>query len=93
MQNPKVTTILIEPDPEDPTMFHNPLNASRKLVDLALVHGYKSARTAIESQFDFIQRSFMYHGVEIHRELVDEKLEKAELSRLSEKSRKVMTEE
>ena len=90
-ENPKVTTILIEPDPTDPTMFHNVLNASRKLMDLALVHGYRSARKAIESQFDFIQKSFLYHGVEIRRDRVDEKLEEAEDSRLQEKSRKVMT--
>jgi len=88
--NPQVTTILIEPDPQDPTMFHNPLNASRKLMDLALVHGYKSAREAIESQFDFIQKSFLYHGIEISRETVDEKLHKAERSRPGHKSRKVM---
>jgi predicted acylesterase/phospholipase RssA len=89
--NPKVTTILIEPDPTDPTMFHNVLNATRKLMDLSLVHGYRSTRKAIESQFDFIQRSFYYHGVEITREHVDEKLEETEGARLSEKSRKVMT--
>jgi len=89
--HPMVTTILIEPDPTDPTMFHNPLNASRKLMDLALVHGYRYTRNAIEKQFDFIQRSFLYHGVEIRRELVDEKLEEAEDARLSVKSRKVMT--
>jgi predicted acylesterase/phospholipase RssA len=89
-ENPQVTTILIEPDPEDPTMFHNPLNASRKLMDLALVHGYKSAREAIESQFDFIQKSFLYHGVEIRREVVDEKIEKAESAKTGYKSRKVM---
>lgn len=89
-ENPKVTTILIEPDPEDPTMFHNPLNASRKLMDLALVHGYRSTRKAIEGQFDFIQKSFLYHGIEIHRERVDEKLEEAEEKKLSEKSRRVM---
>lgn len=92
-ENPMVTTILIEPDPKDPTMFHNPLNASRKLMDLALVHGYRSTRMAIEKQFDFIQRSFRYHGVEIQREHVDEKLEEAERSRLSMKSRKVMMED
>jgi predicted acylesterase/phospholipase RssA len=90
LMNPKATIILIEPDPEDPTMFHNPLNASRKLMDLALVHGYRSTRKVIESQFDFIQKSFLYHGIEIHRERVDEKLEKAEKSSLSDKSRKVM---
>jgi predicted acylesterase/phospholipase RssA len=89
--HPMVTTILIEPDPTDPTMFHNPLNASRKLMDLALVHGYRYTRNAIEKQFDFIQKSFLYHGVEIHREHVDDKLEKAGDSKLSEKSRKVMT--
>ncbi|RJP19807.1 MAG: hypothetical protein C4520_12015 [Candidatus Abyssobacteria bacterium SURF_5] len=89
-ENPQVTIIMIEPDPEDPTMFHNPLNASRKLMDLALVHGYKSAREAIERQFDFVQKSFLYHGVEIRRELVDEKLEKAERTRTGYKSRKVM---
>ncbi len=89
--HPTVTTILIEPDSTDPTMFHNPLNASRKLMDLALVHGYRSARKVIEKQFDFIQKSFLYHGVEIHREHVDEKLEQAEDSKLSNKSRKVMT--
>ena len=72
-------------------MFHNPLNASRKLMDLALVHGYRYTRNAIEKQFDFIQRSFLYHGVEIRRELVDEKLEEAEDAKLSAKSRKVMT--
>lgn len=87
---PKVTIILIEPDPNDPTMFHNPLNASRKLMDLALVHGYRSTREAIEKQFDFIQKSFLYHGIEINRERVDEKFEEAEKSGLSEKSRKVM---
>jgi len=89
--HPTVTTILIEPDPTDPTLFHNPLNASRKLMDLALVHGYRSTRKAIEKQFDFIQRSFLYHGVEIQREHVDEKLERTEDARLSDKSRKVMT--
>jgi predicted acylesterase/phospholipase RssA len=89
--HPTVTTILIEPDPTDPTMFHNPLNASRKLMNLALVHGYSYTRSAIEKQFDFIQKSFLYHGVEIHRERVDEKLEEAQRSRTSEKSRKVMT--
>ncbi len=88
--NPQVTTILIEPDPEDPTMFHNPLNASRRLMDLALVHGYKSTREAIESQFDFIQKSFHYHGIEIRRDIVDEKLQKAERSRPGQKSSKVM---
>ncbi len=91
VENPTVTTVLIEPDPEDPTMFHNPLNASRKLMDLALVHGYRSARKAIESQFDFIQKSFLYHGIEIQRERVDEKLVKAEESKLADKSRRVMT--
>jgi predicted acylesterase/phospholipase RssA len=89
--HPNVTTILIEPDPTDPTMFHNPLNASRKLMDLALVHGYRSTRKAIEKQFDFIQKSFYYHGVEITREHVDEKVERATDAKLSEKSRRVMT--
>ncbi len=88
---PKVTIILIEPDPTDPTMFHNVLNASRKLMDLALVHGYRSTRKAIESQFDFIQKSFLYHGIEITREHVDEKLEETAGAKLSEKSRRVMT--
>ncbi|MBI5118207.1 patatin-like phospholipase family protein [Candidatus Poribacteria bacterium] len=90
-ENPKVTIILIEPDPQDPTMFHNPLNASRKLMDLALVHGYRSTRKVIESQFDFIQRSFLYHGIEISRERVDEKVEEAEKSRGRYKSLRVMT--
>ena len=89
--HPNVTTILIEPDPNDPTMFHNPLNASRRLMDLALVHGYRSTRNEIEKQFDFIQKSFHYHGVEITRERVDEKVEQAEDAKLSEKSRRVMT--
>ncbi len=88
---PTVTTILIEPDPTDPTMFHNPLHASKKLMDMALVHGYRSTRKAIERQFDFLQKSFLYHGVEIYREHVDEKLEETEGARLSEKSRKVIT--
>jgi predicted acylesterase/phospholipase RssA len=88
--HPTVTTILIEPDPTDPTMFHNPLNASRKLMDLALVHGYRSTRKAIEKQFDFIQQSFRYHGVEISREHVDEKVEQTEDAKLSDKSRTVM---
>lgn len=72
---PGVTIILIEPDTSDPAMFHNPLNASEGLIKLAALHGFKSTRRTIESKYDFIKRSFHYHGRPITREVVDEEFE------------------
>lgn len=72
---PGVTIITIEPDNNDPAMFHNPLNASEGLIKLAALHGFKSTRRTIESRYDFIKRSFHYHGRPITREVVDEEFE------------------
>jgi predicted acylesterase/phospholipase RssA len=72
---PGATIILIEPDTTDPTMFHNPLNASEGLIKLAALHGFKSTRRTIEAKYDFIKRSFHYHGRPIAREVVDEEFE------------------
>jgi len=72
---PHVTIILIEPDTKDPTMFHNPLNASEGLIKLAALHGFKSTKRTIEERFDFIRRAFAYHGRPITREVVDEEFE------------------
>jgi len=74
-KHPGVTIITIEPDSTDPTMFHNPLNASEGLIKLAALHGFKSTRRTIEARFDFIKRCFHYHGRPITREIVDEEFE------------------
>ncbi len=74
-KHPHVTIILIEPDTNDPTMFHNPLNASEGLIKLAALHGFKSTRRTIEARYDFIKRAFHYHGRPITREIVDEEFE------------------
>jgi predicted acylesterase/phospholipase RssA len=75
LTHPHVTIILIEPDSTDPTMFHNPLNASERLNKLSALHGFKSTRKTIDSRFDFIKRCFHYHGRPITREIVDEEFE------------------
>jgi len=75
LTHPHVTIILIEPDSTDPAMFHNPLNASERLIKLAALHGFKSTRHTIEARFDFIRRVFHYHGRPITREVVDEEFE------------------
>lgn len=72
---PHVAIILIEPDNNDPAMFHNPLNASEGLIKLAALHGFKSTRRTIEAKYDFIKRSFHYHGRPITREVVDSEFE------------------
>lgn len=72
---PHVAIILIEPDNNDPAMFHNPLNASEGLIKLAALHGFKSTRRTIESRYDFIKRAFHNHGRPITREVVDEEFE------------------
>jgi NTE family protein len=72
---PGTTILLIEPDNNDPAMFHNPLNASEGLIKLAALHGFKSTRRTIEAKYDFIKRSFHYHGRPITREVVDEEFE------------------
>ncbi|GIW71696.1 MAG: hypothetical protein KatS3mg102_1238 [Planctomycetota bacterium] len=72
---PDVAIILIEPDPTDATMFHNPLNAVEALITLAALHGFKSTRRTIEARFDFIRRAFQNHGRPITREVVDEEFE------------------
>ncbi len=74
-KHPHVAIILIEPDNNDPAMFHNPLNASEGLIKLAALHGFKSTRRTIESRYDFIKRAFHYHGRPITREVVDEEFE------------------
>jgi NTE family protein len=72
---PHVAIILIEPDTTDPTMFHNPLNASEALIKLSALHGFKSTRRTVEARYDFIKRAFHYHGRPITREVVDEEFE------------------
>jgi predicted acylesterase/phospholipase RssA len=75
LTHPHVNVILIEPDTKDPGMFHNPLNASERLIKLSALHGFKSTRKEIEARFDFIERVFHHHGRPISREIVDEEFE------------------
>lgn len=75
LTHPEVTIVLIEPDSTDPEMFHNPLNASERLIRQAALHGFRSTRKTIEARFDFIKRAFHYHGRPITREIVDEEFD------------------
>ncbi len=75
LRYPHVTIILIEPDPKDPAMFHNPLNAAEGLIRLAALHGCKSTKRTVEAKYDFIKRCFQHHGRPITREIVDEEFE------------------
>lgn len=72
---PDVTIILIEPDTSDQASFHNPLNASDGLIKLAALHGFNSTRRIVEASYDFIKRSFHYHGRPITREIVDDEFD------------------
>lgn len=75
LSHPHVTIILIEPDPKNRKMFHNPLNASERLIRQAALDGYLSTRKTIEARFDFLKRAFHYHGRPITREIGDEEFE------------------
>ncbi|RME73670.1 MAG: hypothetical protein D6776_06620 [Planctomycetota bacterium] len=72
---PDIAILLIEPDTDDPTMFHNPLNAAEGLIELAAMHGYRSTRRTIEARFDFMKRAFYHHGRPITREVADEEFD------------------
>lgn len=69
--HPRVMVLLIEPDLRNEALFHNPLHASPDLIDLAVVEGYESCRRYMERDWDFVERSFHYHGRPISKDIVD----------------------
>ncbi len=60
--HPHVTILLIEPDTNDPAMFHNPLRGSENMIQLAALEGFKSTKAFLEERSEFIQHIFASHG-------------------------------
>ena len=69
--HPRCKVLLIEPDLHEAAMFHNPLHANAELIDLAVTVGYESCRRFMEREWDFVERSFFYHGRPASRDVVD----------------------
>lgn len=68
--HPGVTIFLIEPDTDDPAMFHNPLRGSEDMIQLAALEGFKSTKAILEAQTDFVEHLFADHGRPLERQNV-----------------------
>lgn len=71
MAHPRRMILLIEPDLRNQSLFHNPLNANSALITQAVAEGYDSVRRFMERDWDFVERSFLYHGRPISRTVMD----------------------
>lgn len=65
--HPHVTIILIEPDADDPALFHNPLRSSEDMIRLAALEGFKSTKAMLERETDFMEHVFAAHGRPLDR--------------------------
>ncbi len=71
LAHPRRLILLIEPDLRNAALFHNPLNANPDLIARALAEGYDSVRRYMERDWDFVERSFLYHGRPISRTIME----------------------